>query len=71
MPEPDRGRHTDYMNRYLEGGEPHIIGKGRKVTGRRKDGETIPLYLSIGEFTLNGRRKFTGILHYIRVTGTG
>ncbi len=71
MPEPDRGRHTDYMNRYLEGGEPHIIGKGRKVTGRHKDGETIPLYLSIGEFTLNGRRKFTGILHDNRVAGSG
>jgi PAS domain S-box-containing protein len=65
MPEPDRGHHTEYMDRYLEGGEAHIIGKGRKVTGLRKDGSTVRLHLSIGEFSLNGRRKFTGILHDI------
>jgi two-component system, sensor histidine kinase and response regulator len=65
MPEPDRSQHTEYMDRYLDGGEPHIIGIGRKVTGRRKDGQTIQLYLSIGEFSLGGRRKFTGILHDI------
>lgn len=67
MPEPDRKHHTEYMNRYLEGGKPHIIGIGREVTGKCKDGRTIPLYLSIGEFTLDGRRKFTGILHDISV----
>ena len=65
MPEPDRSHHTEYMNRYLGGGKPHIIGIGRAVTGRRKNGETVALYLSIGEFTLDGRRKFTGILHDI------
>lgn len=65
MPEPDRSHHTDYMKRYLEGGEPHIIGKGREVTGMRKDGSSVRLHLSIGEFTLNGHRKFTGILHDI------
>jgi two-component sensor histidine kinase len=39
-----------------------IIGVGREVTGRRKDGSAIPLFLSIGEFTLDGERFFTGIL---------
>jgi PAS domain S-box-containing protein len=65
MPEPDKGRQDEYMERYLEGGEPHIIGIGRQVTGMHKDGHAIALYLSIGEFTLGGRRKFTGILHDI------
>ena len=65
MPEPDSKQHTEYMNRYLDGGKPHIIGIGREVTGKRKDGRTVALYLSIGEFTLDGRRKFTGILHDI------
>jgi PAS domain S-box-containing protein len=53
------------MKRYLDGGEPHIIGIGRKVVGLHKNGRTLSLYLSIGEFTLQGRRKFTGILHDI------
>jgi PAS domain S-box-containing protein len=65
MPEPYRSHHDDYMKRYLDGGEPHIIGIGRKVVGLHKNGRTLSLYLSIGEFTLQGRRKFTGILHDI------
>lgn len=65
MPEPYRSHHDKYMNRYLEGGEPHVIGIGRKVVGQHKNGGTMALYLSIGEFTLQGRRKFTGILHDI------
>jgi two-component system sensor histidine kinase/response regulator len=65
MPEPYRSHHDQYMNRYLEGGEAHIIGIGRKVVGLHKSGKTLPLYLSIGEFRLQGRRKFTGILHDI------
>jgi PAS domain S-box-containing protein len=65
MPDPDRSQHREYMRRYLDGGEPHIIGIGREVTGVCKDGTLLRLYLSIGEFTLEGRRKFTGILHDI------
>jgi len=65
MPEPYRGHHDGYLNRYLDGGEPHIIGIGRKVVGLHREGRTLSLYLSIGEFALKGRRKFTGILHDI------
>jgi PAS domain S-box-containing protein len=65
MPDPDRSQHREYMRRYLDGGAPHIIGIGREVTGVCKDGKPLRLYLSIGEFTLEGRRKFTGILHDI------
>ena len=63
MPDPYRSHHTEYMDRYLDGGEPHIVGIGRNVVGLHKNGNTLALYLSIGEFTLEGRRKFTGILH--------
>jgi len=67
MPEPYRSHHDQYMSRYLEGGEAHIIGIGRKVVGLHKNGKTLPLYLSIGEFRLQDRRKFTGILHDISI----
>jgi two-component system sensor histidine kinase/response regulator len=70
MPEPDHSQHDQYLQRYLEGGEPHVIGIGRKVTGLHKNGQTLPLYLSVGEFRLHGRRKFTGILHgYVAAGG--
>jgi two-component system sensor kinase FixL len=65
MASPDREQHDEYIRRYLQTGEAHIIGIGRVVTGRHKDGHAIPLYLSIGEFLQSGERKFTGILHDI------
>ncbi len=63
MPSPDRERHDDYLARYLSTGEPRIIGLGRTVQGRRRDGSVFPLHLSVGEMTIGGQRKFTGMLH--------
>lgn len=65
MPAPDRERHDDYMQRYLETGTPRVIGVGRDVTARRKDGSTFPAHLSVSEFEVQGRRYFTGMLHDI------
>lgn len=63
MGEPDRSRHDRYLSRYLETGERRIIGLGRIVTGRRKDGTQFPLHLSIGETNVGNRRLFTGFMH--------
>jgi two-component system sensor kinase FixL len=63
MPAPFDTEHDRYIERYLQTGEAKIIGKGREVTGRRKDGSTFPLHLSVGEMSVSGRRMFIGILH--------
>ena len=63
MPLPYHDEHDGYLAKYLETGRPKIIGTGREVTGKRKDGSTFPLHLSVGEASLGGERKFTGILH--------
>ena len=63
MPSPYREEHDSYLSRYLATGRAKIIGVGREVQGRRKDGSTFPLHLSVGEITIDGERKFTGILH--------
>jgi PAS domain S-box-containing protein len=62
MPEPDRGRHDSYLANYRATGIAKIIGSGREVEGRHKDGSKIPLELSIGEWMSDSRRYFTGIL---------
>ncbi len=63
MAAPDRQNHDAYLHRYLETRQPRIIGIGREVTGRRKDGTEMPLRLAVSETILEGRRIFTGIIH--------
>jgi two-component system sensor kinase FixL len=63
MPMPDRARHDGYLARYRSTGERHIIGIGRIVTGRRRDGTTFPMHLSIGEMQSGGEPYFTGFVH--------
>jgi two-component system sensor kinase FixL len=62
MPEPDRTRHDGYLARYHSTGERHIIGIGRIVTGKRCDGTTFPMHLSIGEMQSGGEPYFTGFV---------
>jgi two-component system, LuxR family, sensor kinase FixL len=62
MPTPYREAHDGYIERYLRTGERRIIGIGRVVTGRRKDGETFPMELQVGEFASAGGRYFTGFV---------
>ena len=63
MPSPYReAAHDGYIDRYLRTSERRIIGIGRVVTGRRKDGETFPMELQVGEFASAGDRYFTGFV---------
>jgi two-component system, LuxR family, sensor kinase FixL len=62
MPAPYREAHDGYIERYLRSGERRIIGIGRVVAGLRKNGETFPMELRVGEFTLSGCRYFTGFV---------
>ncbi|WP_024511508.1 sensor protein FixL [Bradyrhizobium sp. ARR65] len=62
MPEPDRSRHDGYIARYRSSREPHIIGIGRIVTGKRRDGTTFPMHLSVGEMQSAGEPYFTGFV---------
>src|SRR6185295_18343644 len=63
MPARYRDEHDEYIEHYRETGEKRIIGIGREVVGRRKDGSTFPMYLSVGEGKLNDRTIYVGIIH--------
>jgi two-component system, LuxR family, sensor kinase FixL len=62
MPSPDRERHDGYLERYLRTGERRIIGIGRVLTARHRDGATFPIELSVGEARIADDRVFTGFI---------
>lgn len=65
QPEAVSVEHGRYIERYLKTGQAKVIGIGREVTGRRKDGSLVPLYLSVSEVRLAQGVMFTGILRDI------
>ena len=65
MPSPYREQHDGYLSRYLSTGEKRILGIGRIVVGRRKDGSTFPMELAVGEASMGGIPVFAGLIRDI------
>ncbi len=63
MPEPYHSEHDTYLESYKTTGKKKIIGIGREVVGKRKDGSIFPFRLSVSAVRLNNRKVFTGFIH--------
>ncbi len=63
MPEVHARQHDQYIKNYLDSGKKRIIGIGREVEGRKKDGSLFSLRLSVSEVKTDGHSLFTGIVH--------
>ncbi|TDQ82556.1 PAS domain-containing sensor histidine kinase [Sphingobacterium yanglingense] len=63
MPEPDQSRHDSYISNYKETGRKKIIGVGREVRGKKKDGTTFPFRLAVSEVFYKDKSIFTGFVH--------
>lgn len=63
MPEPDHSRHDSYIDNYKRTGHKKIIGIGREVLGKKKDGTTFPFRLAVSEVWYKNRNIFTGFIH--------
>lgn len=63
MPTPYHEEHDGYLKNHRDTGVKKIIGVGREVQGKRKDGIVFPFRLSVSTLQLPGKRMFTGIIH--------
>jgi PAS domain S-box-containing protein len=57
-------KHDQYLERYLQTGEAHVMGKKREVSGRKKDGSEFPLELGLVEISneTDQERMFVGFV---------
>lgn len=62
MPNPHRDCHDDYLRRYRETGERHVVGRIRELAGVRKNGTEFPLELGVSDIMLPNRRMFIGVV---------
>ncbi len=66
MPHSEAVHHGQHIARYLETGKKRIIGIGRDLEARHRDGTEFPIELSVGEANTNTGRQFIGIIRDTR-----
>lgn len=65
IPEPNKSRHDDYLQRRISTGETKVIGVLREEYGQRRDGSVFPIYLAINEVNVDGKLIYTGMVRDI------
>lgn len=65
MPDPYHAEHDFYLKNYHDTGNRKIIGSGREVKGKRKNGDIFPIDLSVSEVNVKGRKIYSGIVRDI------
>ena len=58
----DEIKHDDYIKNYLTTGKAKVIGSGREVEAKTKDGTFIPILLTLSEAKKDGESFFTAFI---------
>lgn len=66
MPPKYADHHDAWVDTYLETGRHSIIGIGREVQGKHKDGTTFPFDLSVGVTETDDGKQFIGVMRDLR-----
>src|SRR5213596_178404 len=59
----DRLHHDDHVKRHLRTGEAKILGTGRDVWARHRDGTEFSVFLSVDRIPNSDPPRFVGFLH--------
>ncbi len=62
MPEPFHSQHDHYVQQYLKTGKKRVIGIGREVRGKRRDGSVFPMELAVNEMIIGEEHMFVASL---------
>jgi PAS domain S-box-containing protein len=65
MPEADAAVHDSYLAQHTDTGQRKILGKGREVMGKRKNGALFPIDITVSDVQQGGMRLFVGIVRDI------
>ncbi|PIR37203.1 MAG: hypothetical protein COV35_10610 [Alphaproteobacteria bacterium CG11_big_fil_rev_8_21_14_0_20_39_49] len=65
MPNPYHNEHDSYIRNYIKTNDAKVIGIGREVSAKRKNGKVFPIELGINEMVLEGKLFFVGMIRDI------
>jgi len=63
MPNRDKKSNDDYLQHYKSTDQAQMIGIGRELIGKTKEGYQFPFKLGVSEVKYAGRRIYAGFIH--------